>query len=117
MKTGSIFMLLLMLACVSACTAEQRYNTATGLPIGSPYPLSYQRVAIIYGDGDYADNDTRTSPDGKFHFPWLRKGDYRLYVISECNDYANCTEGLYVDVSIGGRKDIVGTDTIFVRNY
>ena len=96
---------------------EQRYNNTTGLPVGSAYPLSDFRVAIIYGSGDYANNDTRTGPDGKFHFPWLRKGDYRLYAISECNDYANCTEGIYVDVSINDRKDIVGTDTIFVRNY
>jgi hypothetical protein len=28
MKAGSIFMLLLMLAFLSACTTEQRYNTA-----------------------------------------------------------------------------------------
>jgi hypothetical protein len=96
---------------------EQRYNDATNLPIGLPYPLSDYRVAIIYGDGDYADNDTRTGPDGKFHFPWLRKGDYRLYVISECNDYINCTEGIYVDVEISGRKDVVQSDTILVKNY
>ncbi len=96
---------------------EQRYSQSTGLPTGSAYPLSDHRVAIIYGDGDYADNDTRTGPNGEYRFPWLRKGDYRLYVISECNDYENCTEGLYASVSINDRKDVVKADTIFVRNY
>ncbi len=96
---------------------ERRYNDATNLPIGAAYPLADYRVAIVYGDGDYADDDTRTGPDGKFHFPWLRKGDYRIYVISECNTYVNCTEGIYVDVEISGRKDVVEMDTIQVRNY
>lgn len=96
---------------------ERRYNESTNLPIGAAYPLADYRVAIIYGDGDYADDDTRTGPDGKFHFPWLRKGDYQVYVLSECNTYVNCTEGIYVDVEISGKKDIVSTDTILVRNY
>lgn len=96
---------------------EQRYNDATNLPIGAAYPLADCRVAIIYGDGDYADDDTRTGPDGKFRFAWLRKGDYRLYVISECNDYQNCTVGVYASVSINDRKDVVQADTLLVRNY
>ncbi|MBK8498068.1 MAG: hypothetical protein IPL52_04445 [Flavobacteriales bacterium] len=96
---------------------EQRYNSSTGLPIGSAYPLADYRVAIIYGNGDYADDDTRTGPTGEYRFPWLRKGDYRLYVISECNDYQNCTEGVYASVSINDRKDVVQADTLLVRNY
>lgn len=96
---------------------EQRFNSSTNLPIGAAYPIAEQRVYIIYGDGDYADDDTRTEPDGGFRFPWLRKGDYRVYVLSECNDYANCTEGIYVDASISGRKDVVQLDTILIRNY
>lgn len=96
---------------------EQRYNSSTNLPVGAAYPISEQRVYIIYGDGDYADNDTRTEPNGAFRFPWLRKGDYRVYVVSECNAYQNCTEGIYVDASISGRKDVVKLDTILIRNY
>ncbi len=96
---------------------EQQYNNNTNLPFGPKYPLTDYRVAIIYGDGDYADDDTRTGPDGKFRFPWLRKGDYRIYVITECNDYVGCTEGVFADVSINDRKDIVEMDTLFVRNY
>ena len=96
---------------------EQRFNETTNLPIGNAYPLSDYRVAIIYGDGDFANDDTRTGPEGQFNFPWLRTGDYRIYVISECNAYQNCTEGIYLDVEISGRKDVVVTDTILVRNY
>lgn len=96
---------------------EQEYNFNTGLPIGDPYALTDYRVAIIYGDGEYADDDTRTGPGGTFRFAWLRKGDYKLYVISECNEYDNCTEGVYASVSINDRKDVVQADTLFVRKY
>lgn len=96
---------------------ERRYSSLTGLPTGAPYPLADTRVSIIYGDGDYADNDTRTGPSGEFHFPWLRKGDYRLYAIGECRSCPEGTEATYVDVEISGRKDVVTADTIIVKNY
>lgn len=96
---------------------EQRYNASTNLPIGEAYPIAEQRVYIIYGDGEYADDDTRTEPDGGFRFPWLRKGDYRVYAVSECNDYQNCTVGVFAEASISGRKDVVKVDTILIRNY
>lgn len=129
---GMLFVLLALPLLLDACNKEpgeggraeirgvvyeRRYNDATNLPIGQAYPLADARVSIIYGDGDYADDDTRTGPNGEFRFPWLRKGDYRIYVISECNTYTNCTEGIYVDVEISGRKDVVNTDTLLVRNY
>lgn len=96
---------------------ERRYNSSTDLPIGAAYPLADARVYIIYGDHDYADDDTRSGPAGEFHFPWLRKGSYRVYAISECSGFTGCTEGVYREVEINGRKDVAKADTIFVRNY
>ena len=95
---------------------EQRYNTS-GNPTGDPYPLADQRVYIIYGDGQYHDDDTRTGPNGEYRFPWLRRGSYRVYAISECDDYQNCTEGIYRTAKIEDRKDIVTVEDITVRNY
>lgn len=94
---------------------EQRYNGSS--TVGNPYPLADQRVYIVYGDGTYADDDTRSGPSGEFRFTWLRKGDYRIYVISECNDYTNCTEGIWVNTEISSRKDVVNVGTITIRNY
>lgn len=96
---------------------EQQYNSSTNLPIGEAYPIAEQRVYIIYGDGEYFDDDTRTGPSGEFRFPWLRKGDYRIYVISECDDCPGGTEGIYQDATVNGRKDVVNLGTITVRNY
>ncbi len=94
---------------------EQRYNSSS--PTGNPYPVAEQRVYIIYGDGVYADDDTRTGPNGEFRFSWLRKGDYRIYVISECNSCPSGTEGIYRNVEVTGRKDVVNVGTITIRNY
>ena len=95
---------------------EQRYNLS-GNPAGDPYPLADHRVSIIYGDGQYYDDDTRTGPNGEYRFPWLRRGSYRVYAISECDDYENCTEAIYETAVIDGRKDIVSLPDITVRNF
>lgn len=122
--------LLVGLAVLSACSKdpgeggraeirgllyEQRYNGSS--PQGQPYPVADARVAIIYGDGEYADDDTRTGPNGEFRFAWLRKGDYRLYAISECQSCPSGEEGVYLDVSINGRKQVVNVGTLTIRNY
>lgn len=128
MYTALLALPLLVLGCkkepgeggraeIHGIVYERMYNDATNQPYGPKYPLADARVFIIYGDGDFADDDTRTGPDGKFRFPWLRKGDYKVYAISECFGFQGCTEGVYRAAEISGRKDVVNTDTIFVRNY
>ena len=44
-------------------------------------------------------------PTGRFRFPWLRRGTYRVYTISECDDYENCTEGIYETAVIDDEGD------------
>lgn len=95
---------------------EQRYSTS-GNPQGEAYPIAEQRVYIIYGDNEFADDDTRTGPNGEFRFAWLRKGSYRIYTISECNEYINCTEAIYRTADIGDRKEVVNLQRITTRNY
>jgi len=95
---------------------EQRYNSS-GNPTGASYPLVDQRVYIIYGDGTYADDDTRTGPNGEFRFPWLRKGTYKLYAISECLPQPTCYTAEYRTVSINDRKSLVDIGRITVANY
>lgn len=88
----------------------------SGNPQGDPYPAVEERVYIIYGDGQYFDDDTRTGPSGEFRFPWLRKGSYRIYAISEC-DNDGCLEGVFQSAEVSGRKDIVNVPTITIVNY
>lgn len=97
----------------------QEYNDNTGIPIGHPHPAAEQRVYIIYGDNGYADDDTRTEPDGTFRFPWLRKGDYQVYVVSECDPdiYVGCTKSVLDAVEITDRKEVVVLDTMLIENW
>lgn len=102
---------------------EQQYNNSTCQSTGQPYPLVEARVYIIYGDHDFYDNDVRTGPDGLFAFSWLRKGDYRIYVVGECR--ATCDEGctggqtkaLYASASVDGKEGVTDLGKITVRNY
>jgi hypothetical protein len=90
--------------------------TSSGSPDGDPYPAVDERVYIIYGDGQYHDDDTRTGPYGEFRFPWLRKGTYRVYAISEC-DNDGCREGIYRTAEIEGKREILSVPTITILNY
>lgn len=94
---------------------QQDYNG--GSPAGAAYPVAEQRVYIIYGDGEYFDDDTRTGPNGEFRFTWLRKGNYRVYVMSECPSCPGEQEGIYLEASVNGRKDVVNLGTITIKNY
>ena len=96
---------------------EQRYNPSTNQPIGQPYVLAEARVYIIYGDGAFHDDDVNTGPDGRFHFPWLRKGDYTVYVISECPQYSGCTFAVSATAEIGDRKAVVDVGDLTVQNW
>lgn len=42
------------------------------------------RVYIIYGDNESYDDDVRTSYNGNFRFDFLYKGDYSVFVYSDC---------------------------------
>ena len=94
---------------------EQPVN-GNGNATDDPYPAVEARVYIIYGDGQFYDDDTRTGPNGEYRFTWLREGNYRIYAISEC-DAQNCREGVYRTVEIAGKKEIVTAPTITILNY
>lgn len=96
---------------------QQEYNNNTGQPVGVPIPVAEHRVYIIYGDQQFASDDTRTEPDGSYRFPWLRKGDYTIYTYSECQENT-CNGNLYAitrTVNIGSRKDLVEVPLITIE--
>ena len=94
---------------------EQRYNS-TGQPTGPKRPLPDHRVFIIYGDGDFHDDDVRTGEGGLFAFKWLRKGDYTVYIVSECGDGSGCTKIVKRTASVG-RKEVVSVGEMIMENW
>lgn len=43
------------------------------------------KVYLAYGDNEWTDATENTSPEGGYVFQGLQKGDYRLWVFSECD--------------------------------
>ncbi|MBP6312028.1 MAG: hypothetical protein KA408_07160 [Flavobacteriales bacterium] len=98
---------------------QQDYNKNSCLVVGVPAPIGDHKVFISYGDNEYPDDDVDTSPDGKFRFPWLRKGSYKIYTFTECCS-GTCPgnqEAIIVSTSIDGRKDVVEIPLITVKWY
>lgn len=96
------------------------YSKTTGTFLTS-YIAQEERVYIVYGDNDFYNDDTRTSFNGKFEFPFLNKGDYTIFVYSECFFNLNtCPSGSEVytfPVTLDARNATASLDTIIVKLY
>ena len=88
---------------------------------GEYYPLPDHDVYIVYGDGTTPDDDVSTGPDGRFRFPWLRKGNYRIFTLSECEyDPVGCPSGsIAVEraVDLVDRTDLVDVGDLYITNW
>ena len=84
------------------------------------YPGQGESVYIVYGDHITYDNSVKTNYDGTFEFPYLRPGDYTIFVYGkDTTKYLNGvpnpngsvitskTLETKVTVSISGKKDAV----------
>ncbi|MEX1188288.1 MAG: hypothetical protein WED33_03455 [Bacteroidia bacterium] len=60
----------------------QSYNSNCSALIAEYYGVD-EDVYLIYGDDPSYSERVRTGPDGVFWFPFLRKGEYTIYAISE----------------------------------
>ncbi|HRF79484.1 MAG TPA: lipoprotein [Flavobacteriales bacterium] len=98
---------------------EQRYSLS-GNPIGDPYAVIGENVYIVYGEtteGVFPDDNVDTGPNGEFRFPWLRKGEYTIFVRSECRDCSGGTKAVIRSASIGDAKEVVDLGIIPIENY
>lgn len=95
---------------------KQEYTESTNQFV-TQYPAPEERVYIIYGDNAYFADEIKTNYDGSFRFEFLYKGDYQLFVYSECLACPAGVEPLFVDIELQERKEIFETDTIYVRKY
>ena len=83
---------------------------------GDPYPARDQNVFLIYGDNVGPDDQVETNHEGNFVFPWLRPGDYTVYVYSEDTSGTNPPQDMVVlqKVTIESAKETVVLDTLRV---
>lgn len=73
-----------------------------------------ENVYIIAGDNPSYFDKVKTGPDGTFWFPYLRKGKYKVYALSENCDVPGELEPVIKEVKISGRKDEIVTEDIIV---
>jgi hypothetical protein len=80
------------------------------------YWAADQDVYIIYGDGTVDNDRVRAGPGGDFSFPYLRKGNYQVYVYSDDSTMtsASGTIALYRHVEIKKNKQTVDAGTIVI---
>ena len=62
---------------------EERLVLENPASVQGVYPATDQEVFLIYGDNVGPDDNVETNHEGNFVFPWLRPGDYTVYVYSE----------------------------------
>jgi hypothetical protein len=129
--TNYVFVVLVLvtMAGISSCAKEEgKGGLATirgkvkaydmnllGDVVDSAY-LPNIRVFISYGSHTWVDDDTRTSYTGDFAFEWLQKGNYTIWVVSECKGCPLDNKADTLRVHIDKRREtVVVRDLIY--NY
>ncbi len=75
-----------------------------------------ERVYIIYGDGTTFDDETKTSYDGTFQFPFLRQGTYTIFSYSDCLTCDGFTEVVLQTVEItDNHQDVTTSDLVIEK--
>ena len=73
-----------------------------------------EEVFIIAGDDPSYFERVRTGPDGTFWFPYLRKGKYEVYALSEPCNISGELEAVGFEIEIEERKEEIITEDIVV---
>ncbi|MDP2386524.1 MAG: hypothetical protein Q8M29_09145 [Bacteroidota bacterium] len=75
-----------------------------------------ENVYITYGDNPAVQENTKTSYDGTFEFPYLRKGKYKVFVVSKDSTSPDLTATISIikEVEITAKKQTVQIPEITV---
>ena len=93
---------------------EERLVLENPASVQGVYPATDQDVFLIYGDNVGPDDNVETNHEGNFVFPWLRPGDYTVYVYSEDTSGVTPTRDVAVvqHVTISSANETVTLDTL-----
>jgi hypothetical protein len=100
---------------ISGTVEETSVSEVSGAEIEN-YSAKGKRVFIVYGDDEIQSDDTRTNYDGKFEFPFLNKGDYKIYVFSDCSCPGG-EEAVFKTITITGKNQTVYTEDISIVKF
>lgn len=93
---------------------EERLVLENPASVQGVYPATDQEVFLIYGDNVGPDDNVETNHEGNYVFPWLRPGDYTVYVYSEDTSGVTPTRDVAVvqHVTISSANETVTLDTL-----
>ncbi|MBK8487457.1 MAG: hypothetical protein WAU21_05970 [Chitinophagales bacterium] len=91
------------------------YN-GSGILVNEYYAAD-ERVYIIYGDETFQSDEVRTSYEGSYRFEFLRKGDYTIYVYSDCPPCDGETQAILESVSITKNGEVISVPEITIEKH
>lgn len=87
--------------------------------LGSQFIREYyapeERVYIIYGDDGFYNDDVRTSYDGSYEFPYLKKGRYTVFAYSDCDTCAAGVTPVFIHAEITRSGAVVDLPDLIIR--
>lgn len=106
------------LASINGVIMVQNVNYHSNQLIGNLQPAQDERVFILYGSNTAIGNDTRTSFDGSFEFPFLVQGNYSIFSLSDDTTNVNGAQvEMKKDISLNSKKAKIQADTIIIYRF
>ena len=81
------------------------------------FPAANEDVYIMYGDEQTISDDQATTPDGRFEFQYLSKGDYTIFLFSE-DSTGQSTSGFVVvehTVNLSSTRQVADLGKIYIN--
>lgn len=93
----------------------RNYNSDFTLLLDQYY-IQGENVYITYGDETVVGDNVKTSYDGSFEFPYLRKGKYKVFAVSKDSTSASATKAIIKEIEITKTKQVVVLPDIIIIN-
>ena len=102
-------------ATIKGYVHVQKWNSTFTQFLGQ-YEGKDQYVYIVYGDHAGYDKRIKTDYTGRFEFPSLFKGNYKIYTYSRDSSFADLSGSVAVvkDIEITKRKETITIDTLSI---
>ncbi len=129
MKPNILSLTLLLLLLLAACKKPgiggdasitgyvhvQKWNSTFTQYIGE-YQGKDQYVYIVYGNHHGYDKRIKTDYAGQFEFPYLYKGDYKVYVYSRDSSFTDPSGTIPIlrNINISKRTETFNLDTLLI---
>jgi len=102
-------------ASITGYVHVQKWNATFTQYIGE-YPGKDIYVYIVYGSHSGYDKRIKTDYEGKFEFPYLYTGEYKIYLYSRDSTFSNAsgTAPVIRQVNITDRTETFTIDTLLI---